>query len=115
MRPGSTFDATDAGQIAELIEIGKLTKRAWDAGVQVMVEGPGHVPMDQIAANMKVQQTICMGAPFYVLGPTSTIDLECPTGEDIEIRAARAEEIKEKFYTQPKLCPRSSATTRPLT
>ena len=72
MRPGSGYDATDAGQIAELIEIGKLTRRAWDAGVQVMVEGPGHVPMDQIAANMKVQQTICMGAPFYVLGPLVT-------------------------------------------
>ena len=72
MRPGCNYDATDAGQISELIEIGKLTKRAWDAGVQVMVEGPGHVPMDQIAANMKVQQTICMGAPFYVLGPLVT-------------------------------------------
>ena len=72
MRPGCGYDATDAGQIAELIEIGKLTKRAWDAGVQVMVEGPGHVPLDQVAANMKVQQTICMGAPFYVLGPLVT-------------------------------------------
>ena len=72
MRPGCNYDATDAGQICELIEIGKLTKRAWDAGVQVMVEGPGHMPLDQIAANMKIQQTICQGAPFYVLGPLVT-------------------------------------------
>ena len=54
MRPGCTYDATDAGQIAELIEIGKLTKRAWDAGVQVMVEGPGHMALDEIAANMQL-------------------------------------------------------------
>ena len=72
MRPGSGYDATDAGQIAELIEIGKLTRRAWDAGVQVMVEGPGHVPLNQVAANMEVQKSICMGAPFYVLGPLVT-------------------------------------------
>ncbi len=54
------------------MRLGELTKRAWEKDVQVMVEGPGHVPMDQIAANMKVQQTICMGAPFYVLGPLVT-------------------------------------------
>lgn len=72
MRPGSGFDATDASQIAELIEIGKLTKRAWDAGVQVMVEGPGHMAIDEIAANMKLQKRLCHGAPFYVLGPLVT-------------------------------------------
>lgn len=69
MRPGSTHDASDAGQIAELIEIGKLTKRAWDAGVQVMVEGPGHMALDEIAANMKLEKRLCHDAPFYVLGP----------------------------------------------
>lgn len=69
MRPGCTYDASDAGQIAELIEIGKLTKRAWDAGVQVMVEGPGHMALDEIAANMKMEKRLCHNAPFYVLGP----------------------------------------------
>lgn len=72
MRPGCGYDATDAGQIAELIEIGKLTKRAWDAGVQVMVEGPGHMAIDEIAANMKLQKHLCHDAPFYVLGPLVT-------------------------------------------
>ena len=72
LRPGSIADSSDAAQISELVELGALTKRAWEKDVQVMVEGPGHVPMDQIAANMKVQQTICMGAPFYVLGPLVT-------------------------------------------
>ena len=71
-RPGCLADATDGVQIQELIRLGELTQRAWDKDVQVMVEGPGHVPMDQIAANMKVQQTICKGAPFYVLGPLVT-------------------------------------------
>ncbi|MBE6106160.1 phosphomethylpyrimidine synthase ThiC [Anaerovibrio lipolyticus] len=71
-RPGCLADATDGVQIEELIRLGELTQRAWDKDVQVMVEGPGHVPMDQIAANMKVQQTICKGAPFYVLGPLVT-------------------------------------------
>ena len=71
-RPGCGYDATDAGQIAELIEIGKLTKRAWDAGVQVMVEGPGHMAIDEIAANMKLQKRLCHDAPFYVLGPLVT-------------------------------------------
>ncbi|WP_165252468.1 phosphomethylpyrimidine synthase ThiC [Adlercreutzia sp. ZJ304] len=69
MRPGSTYDASDAAQIAELIEIGKLTKRAWDAGVQVMVEGPGHMALDEIEANMKMEKRLCHNAPFYVLGP----------------------------------------------
>ncbi|HIS41140.1 MAG TPA: phosphomethylpyrimidine synthase ThiC [Candidatus Aphodovivens avistercoris] len=72
MRPGCTYDASDAGQIAELIEIGKLTRRAWDAGVQVMVEGPGHMALDEIAANMKLEKRLCHGAPFYVLGPLVT-------------------------------------------
>ncbi|MGI6056266.1 MAG: phosphomethylpyrimidine synthase ThiC [Bilifractor sp.] len=71
-RPGCLADATDSCQIGELLRLGELTQRAWDRDVQVMVEGPGHVPMDQIAANMKVQQTICKGAPFYVLGPLVT-------------------------------------------
>ena len=72
LRPGCLADATDAGQISELIELGNLTKRAWDKDVQVMVEGPGHMPMDQIAANMKLQKRICHNAPFYVLGPLVT-------------------------------------------
>ena len=71
-RPGCLADATDVCQIEELVRLGELTKRAWEKDVQVMIEGPGHMPMDQIAANMKVQQTICMGAPFYVLGPLVT-------------------------------------------
>ena len=71
-RPGCLADATDGCQIEELIRLGELTERACKRDVQVMVEGPGHVPMDQIAANMKVQQTICKGAPFYVLGPLVT-------------------------------------------
>ena len=71
-RPGCLADATDVCQIEELVRLGELTKRAWAKDVQVMVEGPGHVPMDQIAANMKVQQSICQGAPFYVLGPLVT-------------------------------------------
>lgn len=71
-RPGCLADATDVCQIEELVRLGELTKRAWQHNVQVMVEGPGHVPLDQVAANMKIQQTICMGAPFYVLGPLVT-------------------------------------------
>lgn len=71
-RPGCLADASDVCQIEELVRLGELTKRAWEREVQVIVEGPGHVPMDQIAANMKIQQTICQGAPFYVLGPIVT-------------------------------------------
>lgn len=71
-RPGCLADATDGVQIEELIRLGELTERAWARDVQVMVEGPGHVPLDQIAANMKIQETICKGAPFYVLGPLVT-------------------------------------------
>lgn len=71
-RPGCLADASDVCQIEELVRLGELTKRAWDHNVQVMVEGPGHVPLDQVAANMKIQQQVCMGAPFYVLGPLVT-------------------------------------------
>lgn len=72
LRPGSIADATDASQIAELTELGNLTKRAWERGVQVLVEGPGHMAMDEIAANMKLEKRLCHGAPFYVLGPLVT-------------------------------------------
>lgn len=72
MRPGCIADATDRGQIQELIHLGELTQRAWDAGVQVFIEGPGHMPMDQIAANILLQKRLCHGAPFYVLGPLVT-------------------------------------------
>lgn len=71
-RPGCVFDGTDASQIGELITLGELTKRAWAKDVQVMIEGPGHMPMNQIAANMEIQKTLCHGAPFYVLGPIVT-------------------------------------------
>ena len=72
LRPGGLADATDAAQLAELYTLGELTERAWRKGVQVMVEGPGHVPFDQIEYNMKLQRTVCHGAPFYVLGPLVT-------------------------------------------
>ena len=72
LRPGGLADATDRAQLAELETIGELTERAWRRGVQVMVEGPGHVPFDQIEYNMKLQRTLCHGAPFYVLGPLVT-------------------------------------------
>ena len=72
LRPGGLADATDAAQLAELETLGELTERAWQHGVQVMVEGPGHVPFDQIEYNMKLQRRLCHGAPFYVLGPLVT-------------------------------------------
>jgi len=72
LRPGCGADATDRAQVQELIILGELVKRAREGGVQVMVEGPGHVPMDQIAANMQIQKRLCEGAPFYVLGPLVT-------------------------------------------
>lgn len=72
LRPGAIADATDRSQIHELITLGELTQRAWDKGVQVMVEGPGHVPLDQIEANILLQKRLCHGAPFYVLGPLVT-------------------------------------------
>lgn len=72
LRPGCIADSSDAGQIAELIELGNLTKRAWEQDVQVMVEGPGHMAMNEIAANMTLQKRLCHNAPFYVLGPLVT-------------------------------------------
>jgi phosphomethylpyrimidine synthase len=72
LRPGCLADATDRAQIHELMTLGHLTKLAWDQGVQVMIEGPGHVPLDQIEANILLQKKLCYGAPFYVLGPLVT-------------------------------------------
>ena len=71
-RPGCIADAGDISQISELVVLGELTQRAWDKNVQIIVEGPGHMPLNQIQANMEIQQTICKGAPFYVLGPLVT-------------------------------------------
>lgn len=72
LRPGSIHDSSDAGQISELIELGDLTKRAWAKDVQVMIEGPGHMALNEIPANMLLQKRLCHGAPFYVLGPLVT-------------------------------------------
>lgn len=72
MRPGCIDDSSDAAQICELIELGDLTQRAWDAGVQVMIEGPGHMALDEIVPNMKLEKRLCHNAPFYVLGPLVT-------------------------------------------
>jgi phosphomethylpyrimidine synthase len=72
LRPGGLADATDRAQLAELNTLGELTERAWRKGVQVMIEGPGHVPFDQIEYNMKLERRLCHGAPFYVLGPLVT-------------------------------------------
>jgi phosphomethylpyrimidine synthase len=72
LRPGCLHDASDAAQFAELDTLGELTRRAWEADVQVMVEGPGHVPMDQIRMNVERQMKVCSEAPFYVLGPLVT-------------------------------------------
>ena len=72
LRPGSLADATDRAQIEELLTLGELVERAWEAGVQVMVEGPGHLPLNHIETNIKLQKTVCRGAPFYVLGPLVT-------------------------------------------
>ena len=72
LRPGSILDATDRAQIEELLTLGELVSEAWSRDVQVMVEGPGHVPLDQIEMNMKIQKRVCLGAPFYVLGPLVT-------------------------------------------
>ncbi|MBM9603623.1 phosphomethylpyrimidine synthase ThiC [Desulfopila inferna] len=71
-RPGCLADASDRAQIHELLILGELTQRAWDAGIQVMIEGPGHMPLQQIAANIQLQKSLCHGAPFYVLGPLVT-------------------------------------------
>jgi len=72
MRPGCLADATDRAQIHELITLGELTQRAWDADVQVIIEGPGHLPINQIETNVRLEKEICKGAPFYVLGPIVT-------------------------------------------
>jgi phosphomethylpyrimidine synthase len=72
LRPGSVADATDKAQVSELVTLGKLQKRAIGSGVQVMIEGPGHVPLDQIEANVRLEKSLCSGAPFYVLGPLVT-------------------------------------------
>jgi len=72
LRPGAIADATDRPQIEELVTLGELVKKAWEVGVQVMVEGPGHVPLDQVEMNIKLQKSLCRGAPFYVLGPLVT-------------------------------------------
>ncbi|MFX0075105.1 MAG: phosphomethylpyrimidine synthase ThiC [Candidatus Hermodarchaeota archaeon] len=72
MRPGAIFDSTDYAQIQELIEISKLVKRAWLENVQVMVEGPGHIPANEIERNIKIMKSLCENAPFYVLGPLVT-------------------------------------------
>jgi phosphomethylpyrimidine synthase len=72
LRPGSILDATDRPQIEELLTLGELVQRAWDAGVQAMVEGPGHVPLDQVEMNIRLQKLLCREAPFYVLGPLVT-------------------------------------------
>jgi len=71
-RPGCIEDATDASQIEELITLGELTRRAWEKNVQVMIEGPGHMKISEIASNMKLEKKLCHGAPFYVLGPMVT-------------------------------------------
>jgi phosphomethylpyrimidine synthase len=72
LRPGCLADATDRAQISELVILGELAQRAYEAGVQVMIEGPGHMPLDQITANIQLEKRLCHGAPFYVLGPLVT-------------------------------------------
>jgi len=72
MRPGSLADATDRAQVEELLTLGELVQRSWQAGVQVMIEGPGHLPLNQIETNVRLEKAICRGAPFYVLGPLVT-------------------------------------------
>jgi len=72
LRPGCLADATDRGQVSELVLLGELTDRARDAGAQVMIEGPGHIPLDEVAENVRIQKNLCGGAPFYVLGPLVT-------------------------------------------
>jgi phosphomethylpyrimidine synthase len=76
MRPGTTEDASDRAQVTELLVLGELTERAWAKGVQVIVEGPGHVPLNKVVENMTIQKSLCSGAPFYILGPLVT-DIAC--------------------------------------
>ena len=93
-RPGCLADASDISQMEELVTLGELTARAWKKDVQVIVEGPGHMPLDQIAANMKLQQTICKGAPFYVLGPLVT---DVAPGYDHITAAIRLWQLPPRF------------------
>jgi len=79
MRPGAVSDATDCAQITELVTLAELAQRAWDKGVQVLIEGPGHVPINMIHENIRLQKSLCKGAPFYVLGPLVT---DCAAGYD---------------------------------
>ncbi len=79
MRPGATADATDRAQITELVTLSELAQRAWDKGVQVLIEGPGHVPLHMVQENIRIQKSLCKGAPFYVLGPLVT---DCAAGYD---------------------------------
>ncbi len=79
MRPGATGDATDRAQITELVTLAELAQRAWDKGVQVLIEGPGHVPLHMVQENIRIQKSLCKGAPFYVLGPLVT---DCAAGYD---------------------------------
>ena len=99
LRPGCGADATDAGQIAELRTLGELTARAQERGCQVMVEGPGHVPFNQIQKNMEMQYEICNGAPFYVLGPLVT---DCAPGYDHITSAIGG--VAAGFYGASFLC-----------
>ena len=112
LRPGCIDDASDAGQISELIELGNLAQRAWAKDVQVMIEGPGHMAMNEIAANMQMEKRICHGAPFYVLGPTSTIDADCPTGASIPIEQRDSAEVTEAHYAQ-RMAPRNVKVYNP--
>jgi len=89
LRPGCLADATDRAQVHELMTLGELTERAWAKDVQVMIEGPGHVPMHQIAANVVLQKRLCHGAPFYVLGPLVT-DIAPGTTTSLRPSAARS-------------------------
>ena len=116
LRPGCIDDASDAGQISELIELGNLAQRAWAKDVQVMIEGPGHMAMNEIAANMQMEKRLCHGAPFYVLGPLVTdIALGLPGARDRDNAMADARhkldwpaqfalaldpEKAERFYNQ---------------
>ena len=127
LRPGCLDDSTDAGQIAELIELGALAQRAWDRDVQVMIEGPGHMAMDEIAANMRLEKRLCHEAPFYVLGPlvtdifpgydhiTSAIggaiaaangaDFLCYVTPAEHLRLPDAADVKEEDHCLPYCCP----------
>ena len=105
LRPGCIDDSTDAGQVAELIELGSLTERAWAKDVQVMVEGPGHMAMNEIAANMQLQKRLCHNAPFYVLGPIVT---DIAPGYD-HITAAIGGAIARELYEETGIRAREEA------